>query len=552
LDTIVIPGLATKIRALLKYGDYLLIGTYGQGFFMYKNGVVKKMPLDKQEYLSYAHCFMTDSKGFCWISTNHGLFKVSLHALAAAYENDLKEIYYHYFGKDDGIFNTEFNGGCQPCALKLSSGLLSFPTMNGMVLFDPQKGPVAPPGGQLFVEAVLADTLALPATDSVLQNLPNDIRDLRFRLALSQFGNPENIYFSYMLEPYNREWQTQDITQNNTLHFGGLKPGAYKLRMRIRNGFEPGQARTMECTFRIPEPWYQRWWFYGLCIAGFFAFTGGLVRWRTAHMAKRKQELQDLVATQTQSIAMQTRQLESQLDQLKTQQLKVQEDNNIKARLIAIISHDLVSPLKFMSYMGKKLRDAHPASSSSHDTAGFIVNIAQELELLSLNMLNWIRFHHESVQMRPEAFHLQQLLTESVEIAATLAREKGIALVIDVPPQMEVFQFRQAIGVIIYNLAMNAVKYTTEGRVGIGARYADGRLSLFITDTGAGMPPEMVHRLNSTGGITSTDVPQATKSQFGYVIIKDLLRLAAGSMQVESIPGKGTTVKLSFDKPTVS
>lgn len=552
LDTIVIPGLVTKVRALLRYGDYLLIGTYGQGFFMYKNGVVKKMPTDKQQYLSYAHCFMTDDSGFCWISTNHGLFKASLHALVAAYEDDLKEIYYHYFGKDDGILNTEFNGGCQPCALKLSSGLFSFPTMNGMVLLDPHAGPATPPEGQLFIEAVLTDTVSLPATDSVLQNLPGDIRDLRFRLSLSQFSNPENIYFSYMLESYNTEWQAQDITQNSTLHFGGLKPGSYTLRMRVRNGFEPGQARIIACTFQIPAPWYQRWWFYGLCAFGFFAFTWGMVKWRTGQIAKRKQELQDLVAIQTENIEMQTRQLESQLHQLKDQQARLQEDNDIKARLIGIISHDMISPLKFMTYMGKKLRDGYPPSSPSHETASFIINIARELEMLSLNMLSWIRFHHQSVQMQPETFNLHQLLTESVEIASTLAREKDIGLFIDVPPDMEVRQFRQAIGVIVYNIAMNAVKYTREGQVRIEAGYTDGHLSLAITDTGVGMPAGMTERLNNTGDITPDDVPPATKSQFGYVIVKDLLRLVGGGMKVESTLHKGTKVMLSFGKPTVS
>ncbi len=113
----------------------------------------------------------------------------------------------------------------------------------------------------------------------------------------------ENIYFSYKLEPYNDEWETQDILQNNTLQFGGLKPGSYKLYLRVRNGFEPDQFGTTVLEFRILKPWYQSEWFYVLCVLGFAALVAGLVKWRTASITKRRKELQKLVDIQTESIA---------------------------------------------------------------------------------------------------------------------------------------------------------------------------------------------------------------------------------------------------------
>ncbi len=71
---------------------------------------------------------MLDKKGFIWISTNHGLFKASLSTIAdSAYEKDLDEIYFHYFDKKDGLVSTEFNGGCQPCAIKLEQWFVLIP-----------------------------------------------------------------------------------------------------------------------------------------------------------------------------------------------------------------------------------------------------------------------------------------------------------------------------------------------------------------------------------------------------------------------------------------
>ena len=146
---------------------------------------------------------MPDGKGFCWISTNHGLFKVSINALITAYENNLPEIYYHYFGKDDGIFNTEFNGGCQPCALKLSNGLFSFPSMNGLVVFDPAVENALPPAGQLFIDEIWVDTLLREHADSsMFCEIYPDVKSLRFKIVVPQFVNTENIYFSWKLEAF--------------------------------------------------------------------------------------------------------------------------------------------------------------------------------------------------------------------------------------------------------------------------------------------------------------------------------------------------------------
>jgi signal transduction histidine kinase len=546
LDTIPIPGLTGKVRSLLKYGDYLLIGTYGQGFYIYKNGIVKKMPLDNNQYLSYPHCFMGDDNGFCWISTNHGLFKASFNALVAAFERNLHEIYYQYFGKEDGISNTEFNGACQPCALKLGNGSFSFPSMNGVVVFNPNKQHALAPSGHIFIEEILADSVSYQANSHSLHTLPYNLKNLRFKLSLPQFSNQENIYFSYKLQPYSDDWETQDIIQNNILQFGGLKPGNYKLYLRVRNGFEPDQFGTTIVQFTILKPWYQKWWFYVLCFLAFITVTWGLVKWETANVTKRKKELQRQVTVQTESIASQSKQLEYQLNQLQDQQVRLEDDNKIKARLIAIISHDMISPIKFMGFVSKKLRDAFPSSDPVYRSAESMVTISQELESLSVNMLNWIRFHYETDKLKPGWFDLQDTVNESTEIASTLAIEKGIKLFNEVPAGIRVFQYRQAISVIIYNLAINAVKYTSTGEIKISYHSSGNYFSLILSDTGKGMSTELVKTLNSQDAlIADSATGDAKKFQFGYAIIKDLIQLVNGSMKIESEIEKGTRVTIS-------
>ncbi|MBP7554902.1 MAG: hypothetical protein KA821_01460, partial [Chitinophagaceae bacterium] len=516
---------------------------YGQGFYIYMNGVVKKMPLDKQQHLSFTHCFLPDEKGYCWISTNHGLFKTSFSALIAAYENDLPEIYYHYFGKEEGIFNTELNGGCQPCGLKMSSGLFSFPSMNGVVVFDPDALHSPPPSSRIFVDEVIADTMLYQLDNGSLKNLSPFFRDLRFTLSLPHYTNTENIYFSYKLDPYHDNWHSHDIVRNNVLQFGQLPPGSYKLYLRVRNGFEPDQFQTTVIEFNVLKPWYHSAWFYTVCIAALILMIWSLVRWRTASIAARKRELQLKVDEQTKSIAEQSRQLEKQL-------VQQEEDNKIKSRLIAIISHDMITPLTFMSLVGKKIRNAFADNDPNYKLADTLVTVTQELESLTVNMLNWIRFHHEKGQMQPERFELRSLVAGSVEIITTLAAGKGVELQNDIPANTYIEQHKEAIAVIVYNLAMNAMKHTDSGNIRITGQAKDSGYLLTVSDTGKGMTAQLVMLLNTQDSLISEySIGESKKFQFGFRIIKDLLRIIQGTMKVESEQGRGTQVSIWFPLP---
>jgi two-component system sensor histidine kinase ChiS len=207
----------------------------------------------------------------------------------------------------------------------------------------------------------------------------------------------------------------------------------------------------------------------------------------------------------------------------------------------------MISPLRFMAFLSKKMRDETSPQHHSWQTINAFVNVSDELESLSVNMLNWIRFHYNAYALQTEEFSLHELVNESSGIATTLAKEKGIHLFNTIPADTRIWQYRQAIGVIVYNLVMNAVKYTEAGEIHITGETAGSDFELKVIDSGAGMQPSMVELLNGpeiyfseySGG-------DAKKFQFGYLIIKDLLQLVQGSLTVQSTLKKGTTVSIRF------
>ena len=99
------------------------------------------MPEGRNHELSNAHSFIEDKAGYLWIPTNRGLYKTHLDAIEAYLKDTTFQLDYYAYNEDDGIHNTEFNGGCSPTHLWLPDGRLSLPSFEGLVSFIPEQTP---------------------------------------------------------------------------------------------------------------------------------------------------------------------------------------------------------------------------------------------------------------------------------------------------------------------------------------------------------------------------------------------------------------------------
>jgi CheY-like chemotaxis protein/anti-sigma regulatory factor (Ser/Thr protein kinase) len=100
---------------------------------------------------------------------------------------------------------------------------------------------------------------------------------------------------------------------------------------------------------------------------------------------------------------------------------------------------------------------------------------------------------------------------------------------------------------ILFNLAGNAIKFTENGGVSIRASVVDDRLQLIVRDTGIGMDADEQARL-FTAYVQAND---ETAKRFGgtglgLVISKSLVEAMGGTLQLESLPGRGTTFTVTL------
>ena len=87
---------------------------------------------------------MDDGRGFLWMTSNRGVFRVAREEIVKFAAGQSRRVASESFGAADGMRESECNGGYQPAGWRASDGTLWFPTAGGLVSVDPAHLPSPP------------------------------------------------------------------------------------------------------------------------------------------------------------------------------------------------------------------------------------------------------------------------------------------------------------------------------------------------------------------------------------------------------------------------
>jgi signal transduction histidine kinase len=533
------------IRNIRQYKDYVFFGSYGSGYFIYKNGKIKPMPLDKNKYLLYTHCFVFDDRGYCWISTNRGLFMANADEMINAFENNNRQVYYHYFGKKDGMQMTELNGGCTPCALELKNKALSFPTMDGLLWVHPARAIPILPEGEIFIDEMLVDGKTVNIDSLKYKHLPARTVEIIFKLGFSAWCNKENIYLDYQLND-TTNWKPINTDNETFIRLASLPSGKYTLRIRKMNGFGKNNYSYKTIAFTIATPWYKQWWFYVLMIAAVLGIFILFYRVRVNQLKLNQVKLEKQVTQKTEELQQKNNRLE--------------KSNSINNRLISIISHDIITPLKFLNVAGKNLLEKKQLMTEDlkDETIKEITTTSKELQLLSTNILNWIKYQNENRRLVKEPFYLNDLLNQVFSVLNSMAHQKNLQLTSNADTALQVTQYFEPLKILIYNLVTNAIHFSDNGIITVNAIETEKKIIISVSDEGIGMTAEQIKNILADQFIVSSaNMDNKKGNGLGYLIIKDLLKMMNAQLSINSEKarpddpfgrGKGTTVYIELLK----
>lgn len=510
------------------------ITTYNKGVFLYRNDRLVALPLDGQRYMATTHCITEDYQGYFWLTTNKGLFRVSRQDVLDYADGKQRDLFYYYFGKDQGFNTNEFNGGCQPCAFKYDNGDISLPSLDGLVQFTPSAVRMEMPDQQIFVDWMEHNLKQTTAGDHF--ELPNGFKAFRLHISSPYFGDQRNLYFYYSLDKDDREEEEiwLPVSSDRTITLSSLPSGSYRIRVRKLKGFGRDQYIEKVISIRVQEAFYEKGWFR---LAVLLALAGLIIliyKIRVRHIQEQNKLLELKVHNRTQKLQETMGILQESDEQLRKQSL-------MHKHLLTAITHDIKTPLRFLL----RVNNNEPSSGRLQEEE--IKTVTYEslyrMHYLVDNLIHYMRTTFQTGEFSEEVVDLPWLVEEKMAIFKPVSDSKGIKLINHVPPGTTVVVNKLLLAVILHNLLDNAVKYTVNGSVEVTVEKGAGLLTIHVADTGSGMPQKVSDWMNQsendgTGHSISTGI--------GLILIKELLPAIHGRLVASPGKERGTILSLQL------
>ena len=222
------------------------------------------------------------------------------------------------------------------------------------------------------------------------------------------------------------------------------------------------------------------------------------------------------------------------------------EASNAKSVFVATVSHELRTPLAGVIGTTELLLET-PLADEQKEYAEIIRSSSEGLLLVINDILDYSKIEAGKLELDNSNFALPELIAESCATLLPTARDKGVELLVDTPPDLPAWlrgdpgRLRQ----VMINLLSNAVKFTSEGQVtlAVSARSGADRVTLRVevSDTGIGIDKQTLARLFQP--FTQADNSTARKyggTGLGLTISAQLVEMMGGTIGASSKPGKGS------------
>jgi len=224
-----------------------------------------------------------------------------------------------------------------------------------------------------------------------------------------------------------------------------------------------------------------------------------------------------------------------------------------KSEFLANMSHELRTPLNAINGFSEVLAAELMGPIGNPKYREYAQDIRSSGEHL-LSLINDVldiskieaggyELHEETVSVLPQIDACERLVAER-------ARKAGVTLGREVDPALPaLFADERTVKQMLLNLVTNAIKFTGEGgRVTIAVRRAaDGGVSLAVTDTGIGIARDDIAKaLAPFSQVDNAFTRGHEGTGLGLPLVKSLIEMHGGAIDIESVPGQGTTVTLRF------
>lgn len=223
---------------------------------------------------------------------------------------------------------------------------------------------------------------------------------------------------------------------------------------------------------------------------------------------------------------------------------KLQQADKFKDEFLANTSHELRNPLHGILNMSQAVleRERQTLNAKSLSDMETVLSVGRRMSLMLNDLLDVTSLKEGSPKLQLKTFSIQTVISGVVDMLHFMAEGKPIRFVNGIPDDFPpVFADENRVIQVLFNLLHNAVKYTYEGEITI-AGYVKGKsVHIVIVDTGIGMDEETIqHMFNPYEQGRHGESMIEGGLGLGLSISKQLVELHGGTLQVNSIVGRGS------------
>lgn len=273
--------------------DRLWVGTHGNGLLRLDVKQQQVFTLNNRNSLinNVIYSILEDNNGFIWLGTGRGLYRL-----------DPEQLRLTEFGREKGQPISDFNLGSKTTG---KNGKLYFGGINGLIGFKPSKHK----DDDFLATPVLTSVLinnkaprignqetdnsktAISETDKLV--IFPDETSIAINFSALHFDMPDNNFYRYMLEGYDKEWIETDSSARRAV-YPKLEPGIYHFKLLVSNqdGLWNEEPLVVEVLVK-PSPYFSVWAIalYILISAIVLGFMGYLVRLRFKERAESQKKI---------------------------------------------------------------------------------------------------------------------------------------------------------------------------------------------------------------------------------------------------------------------
>ncbi len=216
-------------------------------------------------------------------------------------------------------------------------------------------------------------------------------------------------------------------------------------------------------------------------------------------------------------------------------------------RFTADASHELRTPLTAMRSVGEVALEGDHTKAEYREIIGSMLEESSRLTRLVDSLLFLSRADAGKIEIHPEGLDLRRLATDAANLMMILAEDRHQNLTVNGDTDVIVTADRQLLHQALLSILDNAIKYSpSDTTIMIQVQRDDqGTAELAVRDQGSGIPREDLERIFDRF-FRIHQGPDYQGTGLGLAIVKWAVEANGGTVVAESIPGKGSTIRLQF------